>query len=89
MSLQCPNPDSAMTLAQIVNRLKTDSEFASDFKQTLASAIENDQTAIDCIDSYLAPTAEELQAKSVSKSEVALYSSCTESGKLALILASP
>ncbi len=78
-----------MTLAQVVNKLKTDATFPADFKATLASANANDQAAIDCINSYLAPTAQELEAKSVSKSEISLYSACTESGKLALILASP
>lgn len=80
----CPNPNAAMTLTQVLALLETDSDFANFLATTLREAYGGDQAAIDCVDSYLQPTAGELQNLGVPKSDVGPMRSCTESGKLVL-----
>lgn len=73
-----------MTLTQVLALLETDSDFAHFLATTLQDAYAGDQAAIDCVDSYLQPTAGELQNLGVPKSDVGPMRSCTESGKLVL-----
>ena len=55
------------------------------FATTLQAANGGDQASIDCIDSYLAPTAEELQNLGIPKAQIGPTRKCTESGNLVLI----
>ncbi len=88
MPLTCPNPNPpAMTLTQFISRIKSDPTFLADFKSTLDSAGANDKAARDCIESYLKPTEQELEGFGVPNANVLPARFCTESGKLALILA--
>jgi hypothetical protein len=80
-----------MTLTPFVVQLKTNSTFLTDFKDTLASANANDAgslAACKIIDSWLQPTEAELIALNVPKTKVGPLRVCTDSGNLALILAS-
>lgn len=80
----CPNPDAPMSLTQVLALLETDPDFARFLATTVQEANRGDQHAIDCVDSYLQPTAEELHNLGLPKSQIGPMRKCTESGNLVL-----
>ena len=88
VSWECPNPgEKPYNLWELVALLETDKTFAEFFSRQLKAANENDPAAIACVDSYLAPTTEELQAIGISASQVANMKRCTDSGLLVAVIA--
>ena len=85
----CPNPDNdgqPYSLKELLERLK-DKAFAEFFFNLLKSAERNDEGAIDCVNSYLLPTIEELQELGIPKARIESMRRCTESGLLVLVTA--
>ena len=82
----CPNPQSPYTLWGLVRLLQTDSEFADFFAELLRRANNNEKGAIECVDSYLAPTTDELQALGIGASQWNSLRKCTESGLLVAVI---
>jgi len=74
-----------MTLTQVLELLDSDPDFAMFFATTVQNANNNDQAAIDCVDSYLEPTPEELETLGIPKSQIGPMRKCTESGNLILV----
>jgi hypothetical protein len=88
VSWECPNPrEKPYNLWELVALLETDKTFAQFFSNLLKAANENDPNAIACMDSYFAPTTEELQAIGISASQVANMRRCTDSGLLVAVIA--
>lgn len=88
VSWECPNPrEKPYNLWELVALLETDKTFAQFFFDQLKAANENDPGAIACLDSYLAPTTEELQGIGISASQVANMKRCTDSGLLVAAIA--
>ncbi|MEY2488140.1 MAG: hypothetical protein QOC70_82 [Verrucomicrobiota bacterium] len=83
---ECPNPDKAYTLWELVGKLQ-DRAFARFFFNLLKSAEANDPEAIACVNSYLAPTELELQDLGIPPSQIGNFRRCTDSGLLVLVLA--
>ena len=82
----CPNPQSPYTLWGLVRLLESDSDFADFFSLLLKRANNNEKGAIDCVDSYLAPTTEELQGLGIGASQWNSLRKCTESGLLVAVI---
>ena len=81
----CPNPNGKpYTLGQLVALLKRDKIFAQFFLDLSKRAQENDSAAIACVNSYVAPTDQELQDLGIPTSELVTMKRCTESGLLAI-----
>ena len=80
----CPNPNAPMNLTDVLALLDSDSDFAGFFATTVQNANKGIQSAIDCVDSYLQPTAAELQNLGIPKSQIGPMRKCTESGNLVL-----
>ena len=74
-----------MNLTEILELLENDADFAMFFATKVQQANNNNQDAIDCVDSYLQPTAEELENLGIPKSEIGPMRKCTESGNLVLV----
>jgi hypothetical protein len=84
---ECPNPKDPYTLWGLVELLESNSDFAGFFFDKLRDALDNKQSAIDCVESYLAPTAEELMELGVPLSGVGSHRKCTDSGLLVAVVA--
>jgi hypothetical protein len=81
----CPNPyGKPYTLRQLVALLKRDKTFAQFFSDLAKKAQENDSAAIACVNSYVAPTDQELQDLGIPTSEWGTMKRCTDSGLLAI-----
>ena len=81
----CPNPyGKPYTLWQLVALLKRDKTFAQFFLDLAKKAQGNDPDAIACVNSYVAPTDQELQDLDIPTSEWDTMRKCTDSGFLAL-----
>ena len=88
MSYTCPNPNPPYSLWQVVDLLEKSSDFAQFFATQLRNAIGGNKKAAACVESYLQPTAKELQDFGISsKSEIAGMCRCTDVGKLVLVKA--
>jgi hypothetical protein len=83
---ECPNPDKAYTLWGLIAKLQ-DKDFAVFFLDLLKRAEANEPGTIECVDSYLAPTPQELQNLGIPASQVASMRKCTDSGLLVLVTA--
>jgi len=83
----CPNPGRSYTLWALVNLLQTDSDFAGFFFPKLKDALDNDPNAITCVESYLAPTDDELTELGIPMSQVGSHKRCTDSGLLVAVVA--
>ena len=84
----CPNPNGKpYTLLQLVALLKRDKTFAQFFLDLTKRAQENDSAAIACVNSYVAPTDQELQDLGIPTSEWGIMKRCTDSGTLAITTA--
>jgi hypothetical protein len=81
----CPNPNGKpYTLWQLVALLKRDKTFAQFFLDLTKRAQDNDSAAIACVNSYVAPTDQELQDLGIAASEWGTMRKCTDSGLLAI-----
>jgi hypothetical protein len=81
----CPNPNGKpYTLWQLVALLKRDKTFAQFFLDLSKRAQGNDPAAIACVNSYVAPTDQELQDLDIPTSEWETMRKCTDSGLLAI-----
>ena len=82
----CPNndPDLPTSLEAVLKRLEDDSEFATFFAGKLKMALAGDHGAIDCVDSYLKPTWEELTILGIDALDQSVMRHCTDSGFLVL-----
>lgn len=84
----CPNPNGKpYTLWELVALLKKDKTFAQFFVDLSKRAEENDSAAIACVNSYLAPTDQELQDLGIPTSQWDTTRKCTDSGLLAIATA--
>jgi hypothetical protein len=81
---ECPNPNGKpYTLWELVALLK-DKTFAQFFVNLVKRAEDNDPAAIACVNSYLAPTDQELQDLDIPASDWGTMRKCTDSGLLAI-----
>lgn len=81
----CPNPyGKPYTLWQLVALLKRDKTFAQFFLDLAKKAQGNDPAAIACVNSYVAPTDQELQDLDIPTPEWDTMKRCTDSGTLAI-----
>jgi hypothetical protein len=84
----CPNSGRAFDLTTLVSMLQNPSSgFAAFFFPKFKEAMNNNPAAIACIDSYLAPTTDELTSLGITSSGVGGKKSCTESGLLVAVIA--
>jgi len=83
---ECPNPGKAYTLWELIGHLQ-DRGFAGFFLDLLKRAEANEPGAIECVDSYLAPTTQELQNLGIPASQWASMRKCTDSGLLVIVTA--
>jgi hypothetical protein len=84
----CPNPNGkSYSLREIVALLQTDKTFAQFFLDLSKRAEGNDLAAVACVNSYLAPTDQELQDLGIAASEWVNMRKCTDSGLLAIATA--
>lgn len=86
---ECPNPGNEgrpYSLLEFVALLK-DKAFAKFFFDLLKRAEANDKAAIDCVNSYLEPTEQELQDLGIPASRIESMRRCTESGLLVIVTA--
>lgn len=83
----CPNPKSPYSLGALVQLLQTDLAFGQFFFPQLKLALGNNDAAIACVNSYLAPTTQELQDLGIPASQIDSMRKCTDSGLLVLVTA--
>jgi hypothetical protein len=83
----CPNPGRSFTLWTVVDMLEHQSDFAQFFFPKLKAALGNNPAAIACVDSYLAPTDQELIDLGIPMSQVGSHKRCTDSGLLVAVVA--
>ena len=84
----CPNPEKAFDLDTLVSMLQDPSSgFAAFFFSKFKEAMNNNLAAIACIESYLAPTTDELTGLGITSSGVGAKKRCTESGLLVAVIA--
>jgi hypothetical protein len=86
---ECPNPDNEgqpYSLKELLERLK-EKAFAEFFFELLKKAERNERGAIDCVNSYLLPTVQELQDLGIPAARIESMRRCTESGLLVLVTA--
>ena len=86
-SWDCPNPKGQYSLGGLVALLKSDKAFAQFFTAKLKDALNSDKGAIESVDSYLAPTTQELENLGIPASQLEGMKRCTESGLLVLVIA--
>jgi len=87
-ALECPNPEGKpYSLTQLLAKLQ-DKGFAADFFSLLKDAEANFPGAVDCVNSYFAPTTTELQNLGIPASKIPIMKRCTDSGLLVLVIAS-
>lgn len=88
---RCPNPDSAYTLWDLVEKLeKNENDFAAFFANQVLLANRGDRAAIACVESYLQPTLDtggELDKLGIHPSQWNSMQKCTDSGRLVLVTA--
>jgi len=83
----CPNPRGRpYTLLQLVALLE-DKAFAQFFFDLLKRAEASEKEAIECINSYLEPTDQELQNLGIPEARWASLKRCTDSGLLVAVTA--
>jgi hypothetical protein len=83
----CPNPGRSFTLWTLVDMLENQPDFAEFFFPKLKDALDNDPHAITCVESYLAPTDQELIDLGIPMSQVGSHKRCTDSGLLVAVVA--
>lgn len=87
--VDCPNPGNdgrPYTLTEFLTVLKN-KEFALSFLALLKQAGENNKGAIDCVNSYLEPTVQELEDLGIPAAQIEPMRKCTDSGLLVWVTA--
>jgi hypothetical protein len=85
--VDCPNPGNEgrpYNLTDFLVILKN-KDFAKDFLALLKRAELNEKGAIDCVNSYLAPTIPELESLGIAASQIENFRRCTDSGLLVMV----
>lgn len=83
----CPNSGRAFDLNTLTDMLQHTPGFAAFFFPVLKEAMNNNSTAKACVDSYLAPTDQELMDLGIPASGVGGKRKCTDSGLLVAVIA--
>jgi hypothetical protein len=84
----CPNAGRAFDLDTVRNMLQnTSSGFAAFFFPVMKEAMNNNPAAKACVDSYLAPTDQELMELGIPASGVGSKKRCTDSALLLAVIA--
>lgn len=84
----CDNPpEKPYKLWKLVEMLETEPGFAEFFFPKLKEALDNDPRAIECIESFLEPTDQELIELGIPLSQVGSKKRCTDSGLLVAVVA--
>lgn len=83
----CPNSGRAFNLDAVRDMLQNTPGFADFFFPVLKEAMNNNPLAKACIDSYLAPTDQELLELGIPASGVGSNKRCTDSGLLLAVIA--
>ena len=81
-----PNTGEPYTLTEILVELKNE-DFAMFLFDLMKRAQANEKDAINCLNSYLEPTEEELENLGIPASEIDSMRRCTDSGLLVLVIA--
>jgi hypothetical protein len=85
---ECNNPTGKpYKLWALVDMLQTKQDFADFFFAKLKEALDNEQPAIECIESYLEPTDQELIDLGIPLSQVGAEKRCTDAGLLVAVVA--
>jgi hypothetical protein len=85
---ECNNPTGKpYKLWELVDMLETKQDFADFFFAKLKEALDNDSRAIECIESYLEPTDQELIDLGIPLSQVGAEKRCTDAGLLVAVVA--
>jgi hypothetical protein len=88
LTFDCPNSGRAFDLDTLVGMLQNKpSGFATFFFPIFKDAMNNNPTAIACVESYLLPTTDQLMGLGIQSSGVGAKKSCTESGLLVAVIA--
>jgi hypothetical protein len=86
---RCPNPESPLSLEEIIRTMEQDYMFAEFIRDLLCSTYSSDpatrEAAQDCLDSYYKPTSAELTLLCIPKALQAAYRACTDPQINALI----
>ena len=91
MAYPCPkDPKGPYNLGELVARLKQNEDnFAKFFAETVKLALDNDENAINCVNSYFKPETQELLDLGIPESRVESLRRCTDSSLLVLVIANP
>lgn len=87
LNFTCNNPGRAFDLKTLRDMLEHTPGFARFFFPVLKDAMNSNVDAIRCVDSYLAPTPDELAALGIPASQIESYKRCTDSGLLVAVIA--
>ena len=88
VNFTCDNTGRAFDLKTLRNMLEDHSSgFATFFFPVLKEALNSNPTAIACVNSYLAPTPDELAALGIPAAQIENYRRCTDSSLLVAVLA--
>jgi hypothetical protein len=83
----CPNSGRAFDLDTLTGMLQNTPGFAAFFFPVLKEAMNNNPSAKACVDSYLAPTDQELMELGIPASGVGGKKRCTDAGLLVAVIA--
>lgn len=88
LNFKCDNPGRAFNLKTVRDMLEDkQSGFAEFFFPVLKEAMNSNLDAIVCVNSYLAPTNDELMELGIPAAQIESYKRCTDSGLLLAVLA--
>ena len=88
LTFDCPNSGRAFDLDTLRDMLEDkQTGFATFFFPVLKEAMNSNPTAIACVNSYLAPTPEELAALGIPAAQIENYRRCTDSSLLVAVIA--
>jgi hypothetical protein len=88
INFACDNTGRAFDLKTVRNMLEDHSTgFATFFFPVLKEAMNSNEDAIRCVNSYLAPGPDELAALGIPPAQIENYRRCTDSSLLVAVLA--
>ncbi len=87
LNFTCDNPGRPFSLKTLRDMLEHTPGFATFFFPVFKDAMNNNEDAIRCVDSYLAPGDQELTDLGIPSSGVAGKKRCTDSGLLLAVIA--
>jgi hypothetical protein len=83
----CPNPRGRPYSLSQLTALLEDKAFAKFFFDLLKRAEGDEKEAIECVNTYLDPTDQELQNLGIPEARWSSLKKCTDSGLLVLVMA--